>query len=691
MRKIIKQTSCSDITALYRQDKSGTVELLLIPKGMEHDVCRDDCAAEPLVQFKLLGGDSPAYFSGGRTMRGATPVLKLVEQREKRNEDSAVVTTVLTDTRGIRCIHTLTLFAQSGTAEVRTAFCNDTDQPLTLEMLSSFTLGSLSPFSSGLAPETLMIHWMRSTWSAEGRLVSERAEALHLEPSWKNYSANSLRFGSVGSFPNRGYSPFCGVEDMAHGVTWAAATTQAYSWQMELYRKDMGLSFSGGLADWELGHWRKTLCPGERFEAPKAVITAVQGGVDEAAQALAENLQKYVVIPPSERELPVLFNEFCSTWGRPTEESVMSHLSVLKGKGIGTYIIDAGWYDDAGFENTARLGRWEPSAKVFPHRLTPVVEAIHQAGMGAGIWFEPEVVGRDEPDCFNKTEWLLTRDGLPITAGDRRFWDLRKPEVQEYLADKVIRFLRDNGFDYCKFDYNETIGVGCDGGESPGEGLRQQMEAVLAFYDRVRRELPGLVIETCASGGHRHCHSVLERSYMASFSDAHECDEIPIIAANIHRVMLPRMSQIWAVVKPGQPISKLYYQICSGLLGRLCFSGEPEKLSAEQWAVMEEGISFYREAAPVIDRGVSRRYGPEVVSYRAPKGWQAVARQGVDVTMAIVHTFAAAPGTLSLAVSGRIGRIFARPGLTVTLSNGELTLEGLKDFDGAAVLLRKEI
>lgn len=54
---------------------------------------------------------------------------------------------------------------------------------------------------------------------------------------------------------------------------------------------------------------------------------------------------------------------------------------------------------------------------------------------------------------------------------------------------------------------------------------------------------------------------------MASFSDAHECDEIPIIAANMHRMILPRQSQIWAVVKAGQPLQKLYYQICSGLFG----------------------------------------------------------------------------------------------------------------------------
>lgn len=693
MRTIIRQTTCGGITALYRRDEPGTVELLLVPIGMEEDAVRDDCAAEPLVQFKLLGGDSPAYFSGGRTMRGVTGLLELTDQREERSDEQVTVTTTLSSSQGFRCVHTLALFPGHPAAEIRTTFFNDSTQSLTLEMLSSFTLGSLSPFSSGLAPETLIIHRMRSTWSAEGRLVSERAEELQLEPSWKQYSANSLRFGSVGSFPARGYEPFCAIEDHVHGVTWAAAATQASSWQMELYRKDMGLSLSGGLADWEFGQWRKTIQPGEQFDAPKAVIAVIRGGVDEAAQALTENLRQYVepALPASENTLPLLFNEFCSTWGKPTAESVLRHLAVLRGKGIGTYVIDAGWYDDAGFEDAARLGKWEVSRIAFPHGMKAAVDAIHQEGMNAGIWFEFEMVGRNEPDCFHKTDWLLTRDGVPITACDRRFLDLRKPEVQEYLADKVIGFLRNNGFDYCKFDYNETIGVGCDGAESLGEGLRQQIKAVMEFFDRIRRELPNLIIETCASGGHRHCHSVLERSCMASFSDAHECNEIPIIAANMHRIMLPRMNQIWAVVKPDQPISKLYYQICSGLLGRLCFSGEPERLSAEQWAVMDEGISFYCEAAPVIDRGMSRRFGPAVVSYRAPKGWQGMVRQGSRWTLAVIHTFNGAPGTVTLPVAGTIRRVFARKGLEVTASGTELTVCGLNDFDGAAALMENEV
>jgi len=693
MRTIIKNVTCGELTAQYRQDENGVVELLLVPAGTEMETVRDDCAAEPLVQVKLMTEPSPAYFSGGRTMRNAPWKLDFSQQREEHSGDRIDIITELKSSYRFRCIHTLSMFARNPAAEVRTAFLNDSPEPFTLEMLTSFTLGSLSPYSTGLAEETLIVHRMRSTWSAEGRLVSERAEDLQLEPSWKNYAANSLRFGSIGSFPVREWEPFCAVEDTAHSITWGAVTTQAYSWQMELYRKDMGLSLSGGLADREFGHWYRTVQPGERFDTPKAVLTAVSGGVERAAQTLARNLRRYVEprLPHSEKGLPVLFNEFCSTWGRPSEQSILSHLAVLKGRGIGTYVIDAGWYDDDSFEDAARLGKWEVSNKAFPHGMRSVVDAIHGAGMQAGIWFEFEVAGRDEPDCFQKTEWLLTRDGEPITAGNRRFWDLRKPEVRDYLAERVIQFLKLNHFDYCKFDYNESIGIGCDGAESPGEGLRQQIEAVELFFDRVRKELPDLVVETCASGGHRHCHGILEHSCMASFSDAHECDEIPIIAANMHRIMPPRMSQIWAVVKPDQPLAKLYYQICSGLLGRLCFSGEPERLSAEQWSVIEEGIAFYRKAAEVIDNGISQRLGPPVISYRAPKGWQAIIRHGKRLTLAVVHTFTDGPESVALPAAGKIIHTFFRQGLRIAISETGLTVGGLKDFDGAAILLQRGI
>ncbi|PLS31657.1 alpha-galactosidase [Bifidobacterium margollesii] len=710
MRTILLRATVDETTAIYRRDdRTGIVELLLVPSNVTGDenesatVLRDDCEAEPLVQAKVIGDDYPFGFSQGRTIRNSQTVtrMRFGDPRVMPSSDGSVtVHTRIDDPRGWHYEHDLIMTAARRAVEIHTSVINDSAKAVTFEMLSSFTLGSLSPFSSGLAPETLTLHRMRSTWSAEGRLLSQPVEELELEPSWQRYSANSVRFGSVGSFPVREWVPFVGLTDRVSGVTWAAATTHASSWQIEVYRRDEGLSLSGGIADREFGQWTHTVRTGERFDAPKAVLAVVRGGVDDAAQAVAGNVRRYLRVPDSERHLPIIFNEFCSTWGMPTEKSVLEQLDAVKELGVEYFVIDAGWFDDSAFEASSRFGKWNVSAKAFPHGMKPVVDAIHDAGLKAGIWFEFEIAGRQEPDCFNRTEWLLKRDGLPITSGNRRWWDMRNPDVRDYLAHKVIDMLRDNGFDYMKVDYNETIGVGCetpgDSSASLGDGLYGQIQASQDFFRRIRHELPDLMIEICASGGHRLVQSFMEIGAMASFSDAHECDEIPVIAANMHRMILPRQSQIWAVIRDEDPAEKLYYQICSGLLGRLCFSGDANAFSGEKNAVIRDGVAFYRAAAPIIDHGVSTWHGPSLGSYRHPSGWQAIVRHGdrgaesEGRTLVVVHSFHDSPDVITIPVgdaTSTIDREFHRDGIEVTFADATLNVKGLRDFDGVAVLL----
>lgn len=689
MNTILSEFSSGDLTILYLQDKDRQVSLLLVPSDKRDNILlAKDCSIEPLVQLKILGDDYPSFFSQGRTMRGSESTFgfRYEGQRLESHTHGLAICTALRDSRGFLCIHTLRTDSRSPSVEVKTEFRNESDAPVTLEMLSCFTLGGLTPFGSGLCPERLVLHRMRSTWSSEGRLCSQPAEDLQLEPSWSQFSANSMRFGSIGSFPVREYVPFACIEDKAENVCWAVSLTHASSWQLEIYRKDNGLSLSGGIADREFGHWTKIVRPGESFCTPKSVLTACVGSVDDAAQRLAENIVKNLSLPETERKLPILFNEYCVTWGKPSEKKVLDQLAVLKGKDIGYYVIDAGWFDAKGYSG-ANLGDWTVSEAVFPNGMKHVVEAIHQTGMKAGIWFELEVVGRDNP-CFQKTEWLLRRDGIPITSGDRRFWDLRKPEVIEYLSHKVIDFLKRNGFDYIKVDYNETIGIGCDGGDSLGDSLYEHIQAAQGFFKQIREELPELVIEVCSSGGHRLVHSFLELCSMASFSDTHECDEIPIIAANMHRILPPRQSQIWAVLRKEASLEKIYYQMASGLLGRLCLSGDIGALTPDHWTVIDKGCAFYRQAAPIIQSGLSERLGSDILSYRAPEGWQAVIRRGSSGTLVVVHTFHHSPESLEPECFGQLEESFCPPAIKVSHTGNRLQLSGLHDFTGAAFILR---
>jgi len=244
---------------------------------------------------------------------------------------------------------------------------------------------------------------------------------------------------------------------------------------------------------------------------------------------------------------------------------------------------------------------------------------------------------------------MLKRDGLPITTSPRGFWDFRDPWVHAYLSERVIDLLETSGFGYLKVDYNDTIGIGCDGAESLGEGLRQHLEGVQTFWRKIRTRLPNLVIENCASGGHRLEPSMLALADMASFSDAHEATDIPIVAANLHRLILPEKSQIWAVLRKTDSERRMIYSLTATLLGRMVLSGDIMDLDDRQWSLVKRAVAFYDRAKQVIRDGVSRRVGPEVLSYRHPHGWQAVLRHTAQEALVVCHGFASpVPALLEL-------------------------------------------
>jgi alpha-galactosidase len=180
---------------------------------------------------------------------------------------------------------------------------------------------------------------------------------------------------------------------------------------------------------------------------------------------------------------------------------------------------------------------------------------------------------------------------------------------------------------------------------------------------------------------------------MASFSDAHESLEIPIIAANLHRLILPRQSQIWAVLHSSDSMQRLAYSLAAGFLGRLCLSGEIDLLSKEQWALVQAAIDFYHLVAPVIKNGKSRlcqHIGP---AWRHPQGAQAVLRvsESVDQALVVVHTFAAPlPDEIVMTLpegNWQISDSFPNITTSVDMTANQLRIEPSGEFEGFALHL----
>ncbi|MGN1410850.1 MAG: glycoside hydrolase family 36 protein, partial [Eubacteriales bacterium] len=683
---VLSRFSICDMEAAYLINKHGEVGLQIIPASMADRAGYRSENIESLVQLYIRGDQLPGGFINGLSLSqsGSTYAFRYDSQTSETTGKTTVIRTRLTDGRQHRLTHILTCRENSRAVEIRTVFENLSDEPVVLEYISSFSFGGLTPFGGRRDTDKMKIHRAKSWWSAEGRIETSCIEDMHLEPSWSGCGIRTEKFGQVGSMPVRHWFPFAAVEDESAKVTWAVQLACPSSWQMELRRQRDSLSITGGLADYDFGHWKKTLNPGEKLETPSAILTVGMGGLDEVSQRLTDLHPASDVLTGD--DLPVVFNEFCTTWGNPNEDNIRKIVDIIRDKGFDYFVIDCGWYCDGDWGN---IGDWRVNESRFPRGLEAAVKIITDAGLKPGIWFEAENCSRSS-DVSKMPGYLLTRHSTPICAGSRMFLSMTNPEVRQYLREKVIDFLKQYGFKYIKIDYNDSIGLGCDHPDGLGEGLRQNMLASQEFFSELHREIPGLAIECCSSGGHRLEPSMMALSDMASFSDAHECIQIPIIAANLHRLIRPEKSQIWAVLRKTDSLRRINYSMVNTLLGVMCVSGDVYDLSAEQWEVAGRAIAFYKKYSPIIKNGVSAYYGTEIHSYNEPEGWQAVVRResGSGRTLLVLHTFGGdLPEKVHIPVSAKcVTDVLCSEGNTVALTEDGVEIELKANFEAVAVV-----
>lgn len=699
MAEIIRSYKLGDMNAIYvLNPENRNPELVLLPEGIEYQEReREKPYSDSLVQVKIAGDVYMGGYAGGRTLRQSKTVEGFVydSQTMEVNEDSIRICTTLRDDRKYKLEHYLVYRKGEKAVRSYSAFINEGRETATLELLSSFSLGKISPLMEGDGHDTIKLHRIRSVWSMEGRLETQTLEDLQLEPSWGGHAVRTERFGQCGSMPVNGFFPCLVMEDSKNNLFWGAQIAHNASWQMEVYRRGDDVQISGGLADREFGHWMKEIKPGECFLTPKAILSVCKSEDKEVIfQRMTTALEKDVdAAPESEQSLPIVFNEYCTTWGSPSHENISEIIDAIKGRGFEYFIIDCGWYRQEGIPWDIAMGDYEISGELFPEGLKKTVDLINANGMKAGIWFEIDNVGC-RAKAYEMTDHLLKRDGYPLTTTMRRFWDMRQPWVQNYLREKVIGTLKEYGFEYMKMDYNDTIGIGCDGAESLGEGLRQNMEASLDFIHEVKEKIPGIILENCSSGGHKLEPLMMSESSMASFSDAHECKEIPVIAANLHRVILPRQSQIWAVIRETDSLKRIAYSIAVTFLGRMCLSGDVCRLNEAQWKVIDDGIAFYKRVAPIIKKGFTSFYGTPLTSWRNLNGWQGIWREAEDgKAMAVFHGFEKCAGVemrIPLQAGYVIRDVYSYEDEDVAIVDETLCLTVKENWKAVAVYLEKQ-
>lgn len=609
----------------------------------QHRLFKDDWSqyfyVDPMIQVARVNDNVIRDFSAGETSYNSTTsfALKLKNQEVIEDDYKKEIRTYFETNDFFKAVHVVRQIKGYQAFEMWTEFEN-LGHKCQLERVSSFTIGSLSPLLDKNDPEKLILHTLQSYWSIEARKESTPLSKYNFEDSWSALGIKVHRIGSLGAMPSRNYNPFVALEDLINNVTWAVQLEAPSSWQIETIHKFGSVVLTGGQADFLHGHWKKTLNNKDIFITRKAYVSVVEGNLTAACAILTRYHDNLLHVPSSEESLPIVYNEYLCSWGKPTIDNIKPQLELAKDFNVKYFVIDAGWFCSI---NDDLLGDWNVVKEKFPNGLKEFSSYARTLDYQAcGIWYEFEAATTNSSLYKNHPDWCAKLNNQIIIRDNRLLLDFRNQEVTDYLTQKVIKTLKDNNLNYIKIDYNENIGYGIDDEDSIGEGLRKHTENVINFMKKLTQEIPNLVVENCSSGGMRHEITYDTIGSMVSFSDAHEIQGGVVIAMDLHRIMQPRIMQIWASILPKLSYDEVYFTIAKAMLGRICISGQLLNVDKEILAILKEGVTFYESIKDVIKKGTTILIDTdEISSVLNPRGVCRLVRKSLDDNKIICYAF----------------------------------------------------
>jgi alpha-galactosidase len=273
---------------------------------------------------------------------------------------------------------------------------------------------------------------------------------------------------------------------------------------------------------WQLGEWlapgEGLLAPGATLHTPQLVASCSSAGLNGLAQNFHTELRARLPWPNGQmRPRPVHLNTWEGFYFDLQPAQVMALADAASAVGVERFVVDDGWFHGR-HNDRAALGDWWPDASKFPQCLGPLVRHVRALGMEFGLWVEPEMVNPDSELHRAHPEWALQLDGRPmLTARNQLVLDISRPEVSDYLFQKINAQVAEHAIDYLKWDHNRDLT--CTGLADGSAGYRVQVQAAYALMDRLRAAHPALEIESCSGGGGRIDFGVLRHAHRVWTSD----------------------------------------------------------------------------------------------------------------------------------------------------------------------------
>ncbi len=476
------------------------------------------------------------------------------------------------------------------------------------------------------------VGWMQDTeWGNEGNFQWQEIP-LHSE----------LVFGS-----RRGRSghttPFAVAHNNVYGGYFIAHLAWSANWRMSFY-----CDF-----DRQAGHSKlkfalmpaapapmRLLEPGETLTLPDVHFGLNHEGFDEAIQSWHTHLRQHVLPRVGNGHQPFIYNHWGYMEHEQSEEGLKREVETAAEIGAELFMVDAGWYADAGTAWWDTSGDWEAGNRL-PNDLFPVFEYARSKGLLCGLWVEIESAGKESRLAQERPDWFITRYGKTIA----RVLDLAKPEVREYVENHIFRIIERYRLDMFRLDYNLDA---CEGGFNLHDNrqentLWRHVEAIHAIFDKVRQRYPELMLENCSSGGGRTDLGILSRFTTAWISDWMRMPRTVRILNGMSLALPPEfINRLFGVAMNGSYRGNPEMQLQAIVLAHPTVSGIVPSLTAGNpnlLCLVKKYVALYKDFIRPFHREARVYHHTPVISGPDASDWCALEYVAADRTRAVAAVF----------------------------------------------------
>ena len=236
--------------------------------------------------------------------------------------------------------------------------------------------------------------------------------------------------------------------------------------------------------------------PEDIFETPEAVLCYSEDGFGGMSKRMHTFVNDHIIpVYWRGRPRPVKYNSWEGCMFDFNQHRLLDLAGRAKDLGCELFVLDDGWFG-ARNNDKAGLGDYNVNTQKLPHGMEGLAKRIRDKGLQFGLWFEPESVNPDSDLYRAHPDWALSDEFYPVYGRNQLLLDLTKQEVRDYIVENVSRILDSAQISYVKWDMNRhSIALGA-----------KAHEFVLGLYDcltRIFAPRPGILLESCSSGGNR--------------------------------------------------------------------------------------------------------------------------------------------------------------------------------------------